>query len=99
MALTNAELSQLSAPASAWLESKRQRNRGTINVADRFIRGVYSLKSSHEYEDRETATASVFLTMRSIGIALGMGDPDHPDIPATLWRTASIHDAANNQGD
>ena len=28
-----------------------------------------------------------------IGVPLGMADPDHPNISATLWRTVADHDA------
>ena len=66
---------------------------GTINAADRFVRVSYLLKSSPKYKEREMATASVFSIMRAIGVPLGMGDPDHPNISATLWRTVSDHDA------
>ena len=66
---------------------------GTISAADRFVRVSYNLKSSPKYEDREMAVASVFSQMRSIGVPLGMADPDHPNISATLWRTISDHDA------
>jgi choloylglycine hydrolase len=66
---------------------------GTINAADRFARVSYFLESSPKYEDREMAVASVFSQMRSIGVPLGMADPDHPNISATLWRTVHDHDA------
>ena len=39
------------------------------------------------------AVASVFSQMRSIGVPLGMADPDHPNISATLWRTVGDHHA------
>ena len=66
---------------------------GTINAADRFVRLSYSLKSSPKYKEREMAVASVFSQMRAIGVPLGMADPDHPNISATLWRTVGDHDA------
>lgn len=31
--------------------------------------------------------------MRSIGVLLGLADPDHPSISGILWRNVSDHDA------
>jgi len=66
---------------------------GTINAADRFVRVSYFLKSSPKYKDPVMAVASVFSQMRAIGVPLGMEDPDHPNISATLWRIVADHDA------
>ena len=66
---------------------------GTISAADRFVRVSYFLESSPKYDDREMAIASVFSQMRSIGVPLGLADPDHPNISATLWRNVCDHDA------
>jgi len=66
---------------------------GTINAADRFVRVSYFLKSSPKYKEPVMAVASVFSQMRAIGVPLGMEDPDHPNISATLWRTVADHDA------
>ncbi|WP_099024659.1 linear amide C-N hydrolase [Mycolicibacterium palauense] len=66
---------------------------GTISAADRYVRASYFLKSSPKYVDRRMAVASVFSQMRTIGVPLGLDDPDHPNIAATLWRTVHDHDA------
>ena len=66
---------------------------GTINAADRYVRASYFLKSSPKYKEADIAVASMFSQMRSIGVPLGMADPDHPNISATLWRTVYDHDA------
>ena len=66
---------------------------GTINAADRYVRASYFLKSSPKYKEPDMAVASMFSQMRSIGVPLGMADPDHPNISATLWRTVADHDA------
>ena len=66
---------------------------GTINAADRYVRASYFLKSSPKYKEPDMAVASMFSQMRSIGVPLGMADPDHPNISATLWRTVYDHDA------
>lgn len=66
---------------------------GTINAADRYVRLSYALKSSPKYKDPAMAVASVFSQMRAIGVPLGMEDPDHPNLAATLWRTIGDHDA------
>ena len=66
---------------------------GTINAADRYVRASYFLKSSPKYKEPHMAVASMFSQMRSIGVPLGMADPDHPNISATLWRTVYDHDA------
>jgi penicillin V acylase-like amidase (Ntn superfamily) len=66
---------------------------GTISAADRFVRLSYNLESSPKYKDRNMAVAAVFSQIRSIGVPLGMEDPNHPNISATLWRTVSDHDA------
>lgn len=62
---------------------------GTISAADRFVRLSYNLKSSPKYEDPVLAVASVFSQMRTIGVPLGMADPEHPNISMTLWRTVA----------
>lgn len=64
---------------------------GTINAADRYVRASYFLKDSPKYSDPDMAIASVFSQMRAIGVPLGMEDPDHPNISATLWRTIYDH--------
>jgi penicillin V acylase-like amidase (Ntn superfamily) len=66
---------------------------GTINAADRYVRVDYLLKASPKYDDPRMAVASVFSVMRAIGVPLGMEDPDHPNISATLWRTIADHSA------
>ncbi len=60
---------------------------GTISAADRFVRASYNLKASPKYKDRRDAVASVFSQMRSVGVPLGMSDPDKPNISSTLWRS------------
>jgi penicillin V acylase-like amidase (Ntn superfamily) len=66
---------------------------GTISAADRFVRLSYNLKSSPKYADRDMAVASVFSQVRAISVPLGMADPVHPNISATLWRSVSDQDA------
>lgn len=66
---------------------------GAINAADRFVRASYFLQSSPKYEDPTMAVASAFSLIRSAGVPLGMEDPDHPNISATLWRVVADHDA------
>ena len=66
---------------------------GTINAADRYVRASYFLSSSPKYKEADMAVASVFSQMRSISVPLGMADPDHPNISATIWRTVADHDA------
>ncbi len=65
---------------------------GTIGAADRFVRASYVLKSSPKFKDRREAVAAVLSQMRSIGVPLGMSDPDKPNISSTLWRTVIDHD-------
>lgn len=66
---------------------------GTINAADRYVRASYALKASPKYKERDMAVASVFSQIRAISVPLGMADPDHPNISATLWRVICDHDA------
>lgn len=66
---------------------------GAINAADRYVRVSYLMKASPKYDDPRMAVASVFSVMRAIGVPLGMEDPDHPNISATLWRTIADHSA------
>ncbi|BBC65730.1 hypothetical protein MMRN_26260 [Mycobacterium marinum] len=66
---------------------------GTITSADRFVRASYALKASPQFSDRRQAVAAVFSQMRSIGVPLGMSDPDKPNIAPTLWRSVVDHDA------
>lgn len=64
---------------------------GTINAADRFVRVDYLLESTPKFDDGKDATAAAMSIMRSIGVPLGMADPDHPNISATLWRSLIDH--------
>lgn len=64
---------------------------GTINAADRFVRVDYLLESTPKFDLGAPATAAAMSIMRSIGVPLGMADPDHPNISATLWRTLADH--------
>ncbi len=66
---------------------------GTISAADRFVRASYNLETSPKFKDRREAVAAVFSQMRSIGVPLGMSDPDKPNISSTLWRTVTDQDA------
>lgn len=66
---------------------------GTISAADRFVRASYYLKSSPKFQERKKSVAAVFSQIRSIGVPLGMSDPDKPNISSTLWRTVSDHQA------
>ncbi|MGY4712586.1 linear amide C-N hydrolase [Mycolicibacterium sp. CBM1] len=66
---------------------------GTISAADRYVRASYNLDTSPKFEDRHEAVAAVFSQMRSIGVPLGMSDPDKPNISSTLWRTVSDQEA------
>jgi penicillin V acylase-like amidase (Ntn superfamily) len=66
---------------------------GTITAADRYVRASYNLETSPKFKDRREAVAAVFSQMRSIGVPLGMSDPDKPNISSTLWRTVSDQDA------
>lgn len=66
---------------------------GTINSADRFVRTNYLLESTPKFADGEEANAAALSIMRSVGVPLGMADPDHPNISATLWRTIADHEA------
>ncbi len=64
---------------------------GTINAADRFVRTSYFLESTPKFSDGNEAVAAAMSIMRSVGVPLGMADPDHPNISATLWRTLADH--------
>ena len=66
---------------------------GTISAADRFVRASYNLNASPKFKDRRDPVASVFSQMRSVGVPLGMSDPDKPNISSTLWRSVIDHDA------
>ena len=66
---------------------------GTINAADRYVRTSYLLNASPKYKEPRMAVASVFSIMRAISVPLGMEDPDHPNISATLWRSVGDHTA------
>ncbi|QLE83711.1 linear amide C-N hydrolase [Shewanella sp. Scap07] len=66
---------------------------GTINAADRFVRTNYLLKSTPKFEDGNMATSACTSIIRAVSVPLGMADPDHPNISATLWRTISDHTA------
>jgi choloylglycine hydrolase len=65
---------------------------GTINAADRYVRASYLLKGTPKFEDRAMATGAAIGILRAVGVPLGMEDPDHPNISATLWRTLYDHE-------
>ncbi|MEO5654470.1 MAG: linear amide C-N hydrolase [Nitrosospira sp.] len=76
---------------------------GTINAADRFVRTSFFIDAIPKQLDENTikavpnatyenqAMASVRSVMRSIGVPLGVTDPDKPNLASTLWRTAYDH--------
>ena len=57
------------------------------------MRASYNLKAPPKFKDRRDAIASVFSQMRSVGVPLGMSDPDKPNISSTLWRSVIDQDA------
>lgn len=65
---------------------------GTFSAADRYVRASYSLKASRKFKDPRASIAAVFSQMRTIGVPLGMTDPELPNISSTLWRTVFDHD-------
>lgn len=76
---------------------------GTINAADRFVRTSFLIDAIPKQLDENTinavpnatyenqAIASVMSVMRSIGVPLGITNPDKPNLSSTLWRTAYDH--------
>ena len=59
------------------------------SAADRFVRTDYLLSSTPKYNSTDLALAAAFSLIRSVGVPLGMTDPEHPNISMTLWRSVS----------
>lgn len=66
---------------------------GTISAADRYVRASWALTASPKFTDRREALASVFSQMRAVSPALGLADPDKPNISSTLYRIVADSDS------
>lgn len=76
---------------------------GSFNAADRFVRASFLIDMipkaldertinatpDHSYENQ--AVASVMSVMRSVGVPLGIIDPENPNQSSSIWRTVHDH--------
>ncbi|WP_281173887.1 linear amide C-N hydrolase [Afifella pfennigii] len=50
------------------------------------------MKSTPKFDDEDLALGAAFSVIRSVGVPVGMEDPNHPNISMTLWRTVADHE-------
>lgn len=66
---------------------------GSIQSQDRFVRASYYLSKLPQTDDERQAVAGVFSVMRNVSVPWGVGDPEHPNLSPTYWR--SVADSTN----
>ncbi len=66
---------------------------GSIQSEDRFVRASYYLSRLPQTTDERQAVAGVFSVMRNVSVPWGVGDPEHPNLSPTYWR--SVADSTN----
>ena len=66
---------------------------GSIQSQDRFVRASYYLGKLPQTTDERQAVAGVFSVMRNVSVPWGVGDPEHPNLSPTYWR--SVADSTN----
>jgi penicillin V acylase-like amidase (Ntn superfamily) len=66
---------------------------GSIQSQDRFVRASYYLSKLPQTSDDRQAVAGVFSVMRNVSVPWGVGDPKHPNLSPTYWR--SVADSTN----
>ena len=66
---------------------------GSIQSQDRFVRASYYLSKLPQATDERQAVAGVFSVMRNVSVPWGVGDPEHPNLSPTYWR--SVADSTN----
>ena len=66
---------------------------GSIQSQDRFVRASYYLSKLPQTNDERQAVAGVFSVMRNVSVPWGVGDPEHPNLSPTYWR--SVADSTN----
>ena len=57
------------------------------------MRASYYLSKLPQTTDERQAVAGVFSVMRNVSVPWGVGDPDHPNLSPTYWR--SVADSTN----
>lgn len=62
---------------------------GSIQSADRFVRASYYLSKLPQTTDERQAVAGVFSVMRNVSVPWGVGDPNHPNLSPTYWRSVA----------
>lgn len=66
---------------------------GSIQSQDRFVRASYYLSKLPQTDNERQAVAGVFSVMRNVSVPWGVGDPEHPNLSPTYWR--SVADSTN----
>lgn len=62
---------------------------GSIQSQDRFVRASYYLSKLPQTTDERQAVAGVFSVMRNVSVPWGVGDPEHPNLSPTYWRSVA----------
>ena len=77
-----------------WEDQDRNKNLpGSIQSADRFVRASYYLSKLPQTTDERQAVAGVLSVIRNVSVPWGVGDPQHPNLSPTYWR--SVADSTN----
>lgn len=79
---------------AAWDDKDKNKDLpGSIQSQDRFVRASYYLSKLPQATDERQAVAGVFSVMRNVSVPWGVGDPEHPNLSPTYWR--SVADSTN----
>lgn len=62
---------------------------GSIQSQDRFVRASYYLSKLPQTTDERKAVAGVLSVMRNVSVPWGVGDPEHPNLSPTYWRSVA----------
>ncbi len=73
-----------------WENQDRNKNLpGSIQSADRFVRASYYLSKLPQTTDERQAVAGVLSVIRNVSVPWGVGDPQHPNLSPTYWRSVA----------
>ena len=62
---------------------------GSIQSKDRFVRASYYLSKLPQTTDEREAVAGVLSVIRNVSVPWGVGDPQHPNLSPTYWRSVA----------
>ncbi|MCH9666339.1 MAG: linear amide C-N hydrolase [Actinomycetia bacterium] len=62
---------------------------GSIQSKDRFVRASYYLSKLPQTTNERQAVAGVLSVIRNVSVPWGVGDPQHPNLSPTYWRSVA----------